>query len=139
MDILEIKLDQSLPERIHKPTNVSLFLYNASIWNPHRIHYDETYTKNSEGHPKLVIDGPLMGDWMAQCVSNWLNDQGKILEFEYRNTQAAYLGDTLKSGGKVLSCIENKEAFLLELWIRDSDDNKVASGSAKIRLARSTA
>ena len=138
MDILEIKLDQSLPERIHKPTNVSLFLYNASIWNPHRIHYDENFTKNSEGHPKLVIDGPLMGDWMAQCVSNWLNDQGKILEFEYRNTQAAYLGDTLKSGGKVLSCIENKEAFLLELWIRDSDENKVASGSAKIRLARST-
>ena len=79
-----------------------------------------------------------MGDWMAQCVSNWLNDQGKILEFEYRNTQAAYLGDTLKSGGKVLSCIENKEVFLLELWIRDSDGNKVASGSAKIRLARST-
>ena len=74
----EIKVDQLLPERIHKPSNVSLFLYNAAIWNPHRIHYDETYTKRFEGHPKLVIDGPLMGDWMAQCVSNWLNDQGKI-------------------------------------------------------------
>ena len=135
MNILEIKVDQFLPERIHKPTNVSLFLYNAAIWNPHRIHYDETYTKSIEGHPKLVIDGPLMGDWMAQCVSNWLNGQGKICEFEYKNIQAAYLGDTLKSGGKVLSFIENKKEFLLELWIRNYDDNKVASGSAKIRLA----
>ena len=130
----EIKINQLLPERIHKPTNVSLFLYNAAIWNPHRIHYDETYTKRFGGHPKLVIDGPLLGDWMAQCISNWLNDQGKISEFEYKNIQPAYLGDTLKSGGKVLSCIENKKVFLLELWIKDSENNKVASGSAKISL-----
>ena len=134
MDKPGIKINQLLPERIHKPNNVSLFLYNAAIWNPHRIHYDETYTKSFEGHPKLVIDGPLMGDWMAQCVSNWLSDQGKICEFEYKNTKTAYLGDTLKSGGKVLSCIENKKVFLLELWIKDSEKNKVASGSAKINL-----
>ena len=134
MDILEIKVDQSLPERIHKPTNVSLFLYNAAIWNPHRIHYDETYTKKFEGHPKLVIDGPLMGDWMAQCVSNWLNERGKICEFEYRNIQTAYLGDTLTSGGKVLSRVENKKVLMIDLWIRNSDENKVASGSAKINL-----
>ena len=135
MDMTEIKVDQLLPERIHKPSNVSLFLYNAAIWNPHRIHYDETYTKGFEGHPKLVIDGPLMGDWMAQCVSNWLKEQGKICEFGYRNIQTAYLGDTLTSGGKVLSRVENKKVLLLDLWIKNSDEYKVASGSAKIRLA----
>ena len=57
----------------------------------------------------------------------------KICEFKYKNTKT-YLGDTLKSGGKVLSCIENKKVFLLELWIKDSENNKVASGSAKINL-----
>ena len=135
MDIPAIKVNQLLPERIHKPTNVSLFLYNAAIWNSHRIHYDETFTKKYEGHPKLVIDGPLMGDWMAQCVSNWLNERGKIFEFEYRNIQTAYLGDTLKSGGKVLSFVENKKVLFLDLWIKNSDENRVASGSAKICLA----
>ena len=70
---------------------------------------------------------------MAQCV-RLVSDQGKICEFEYKNTKTAYLGDTLKSGGKVLSCIENKKVFLLELWIKDSENNKVASGSAKINL-----
>ncbi len=135
MDMHEINVDQLLPERTHKPSNVSLFLYNAAIWNPHRIHYDETYSKSFEGHPKLVIDGPLMGDWMAQCVSNWLKEQGKICEFEYRNLQTAYLGDTLTSGGKVLSCVENKKVLILDLWIKNSDDSKVASGSAKISFA----
>ncbi len=134
MGIFEIKVNQALPERIYKPTNVSLFLYNAAIWNPHRIHYDEHYTKNFEGHPKLVIDGPLIGDWMVQSVSNWLKDKGKIYELEYRNTRAAYLGDTLKSGGKVLSSIESQKRFSLELWVTDSDENKVALGLAKIRI-----
>ncbi len=133
--MFKISVNQSLPERIHKPTNVSLFLYNAAVWNPHRIHYDETYTKSTEGHPKLVIDGPLLGDWMAQCVCNWLDDQGEIFEFEYRNTQAAYLGDTLKSGGKVLSCIESQKEFLLELWVKGSNENIVAIGSAKISIS----
>jgi 3-methylfumaryl-CoA hydratase len=40
----EVKAGDRLPERSHTPSNVSLFLYNAAIWNPHRIHYDERYT-----------------------------------------------------------------------------------------------
>ena len=40
----EIAAGQALPEREFTATNVSLFCYNAAIWNPHRIHYDETYT-----------------------------------------------------------------------------------------------
>ena len=134
MTTFEIATNQALPERTHKPTNVSLFLYNAAVWNPHRIHYDEAYTKAFEGHSKLLIDGPLMGDWMAQCVSNWLNEHGKIYEFQYKNKQAAYLGDIFRSGGKVLSCIEKQRKFELELWVTDTDKNRVATGSAKIEI-----
>ena len=48
-------------------------MYNAAIWNPHRIHYDEPYTTGVEHHPAIVIDGPLQGDWLAQVVTNWLD------------------------------------------------------------------
>ena len=39
--ISELTVGEALPERSYTATNVSLFLYNAAIWNPHRIHYDE--------------------------------------------------------------------------------------------------
>ena len=58
----DIKPGDALPERRYVPTNVSLFLYNAAIWNAHRIHYDEIYTKEVEKHPAVVVDGPLQGD-----------------------------------------------------------------------------
>ena len=61
-DINNIKIGDTLPERQHTASNVSLFVYNAAVWNPHRIHYDERYTTEVEGHPGVVIDGPLQGD-----------------------------------------------------------------------------
>ncbi|MFZ9079788.1 MAG: hypothetical protein ACO23H_14720, partial [Alphaproteobacteria bacterium] len=65
----QINVGDILPEKHHTATEVSLFLYNAAIWNPHRIHYDAPYTSDVEKHPAIVIDGPLQGDWLAQCVT----------------------------------------------------------------------
>ena len=50
MKIEDLAVGDSLPERKHEPSNVSLFLYNAAVWNAHRIHYDERYTREEEGH-----------------------------------------------------------------------------------------
>ena len=44
------------------------------------------------------------------------------------------MGDTLKSVGKVLPFNEVQKEFLLELWVIDFDENKVAKGSAKIKI-----
>ena len=99
--IADLKVGDALPERSHTPTNVSLFMYNAAVWNPHRIHYDETYTTQVERHPAIVIDGPLQGDWLAQCVTNWLADDGTLVRFSYSNRKATYLGETLVSGGRI--------------------------------------
>ncbi|GIS02166.1 MAG: hypothetical protein CM15mP103_07170 [Gammaproteobacteria bacterium] len=47
-------------------------LYNASLWNGHRIHFDMPYATEVEGYPGLVVAGPLMGDWLHQVVDEWL-------------------------------------------------------------------
>ena len=59
-----------LDERPHEPSMLSLFLYNAVLWNPHRIHFDESYTTQVEKHPGIVVDGPLQGDWLSQVVTS---------------------------------------------------------------------
>ncbi len=84
-----LSVGTEMPTRNCTASNVSLFLYNAAIWNPHRIHYDESYTLNVEKHPGIVIDGPLQGDWLTQVVSGWLGDDGVLLEFEYSNRRAS--------------------------------------------------
>ena len=129
-----MKVGDRLPERQHTATNVSLFLYNAAVWNPHRIHYDEPYTVQVEKHPGVIIDGPLQGDWLTQVVINWLGDDGALVEFEYSNRRASVLGETLTAGGEI-TAIEGDE-IALDLWIRNAEGAVTTPGRARVRLAR---
>ena len=65
---MNVAVGDALPEQFHTPDNVQLMLYNAALWNGHRIHFDEPYAKEVEGYPGLVIAGPLLGDWLNQVV-----------------------------------------------------------------------
>ena len=130
----DIKPGDALPERRYVPTNVSLFLYNAAIWNAHRIHYDETYTKEVEKHPAVVVDGPLQGDWLTQAVLNWLGDDGELVEFEYSNRRAGYIGNTMVSGGKVESVDPEKKQAEFSLYVKVEGGDITAPGRAVVRF-----
>ena len=132
--IAEVQVGDALPERAHTPTNVSLFLYNAAVWNPHRIHYDETYTTQVEQHPGIVIDGPLQGDWLAQCVTNWLGDSGVLVRFQYSNRRATHLGDTLTSGGHITAVDATQQLVNVELFVKNAAGEITSPGSATVRL-----
>lgn len=125
-----------LPERKHQPGNVDLFLYNAVLWNAHRIHYDHEYATQVERYPALVIDGPLQGDWMTQCVVEWLGDDGSIVEFEYSNRKAAYLGETLRTGGCVVRVDTDTSDVELDVFVRNEADEIISPGRAVVRLSR---
>ena len=129
-----IAVGDSLPERSHTPTNVSLFLYNAAIWNAHRIHYDEPYSINVEGHPGVVIDGPLQGDWLSQVAMNWAAGAGELIELEYSNRKASHLGDTVISGGTITGIDKGAKTVELELFVKDEDGNVLTPGRAIVQL-----
>lgn len=135
-DIDNLKVGDRLPERMHTPTNVALFLYNAAIWNAHRIHYDERYATEVEHHPGVVVDGPLQGDWLAQVVTHWLGDDGEMVEFEYSNRRAAHLGDTLSSGGEISAVDAGSGEVRLSLFVKNDADEVISPGSATVRFTR---
>jgi hydroxyacyl-ACP dehydratase HTD2-like protein with hotdog domain len=129
-----LTVGQALPERQHTPTNVSLFLYNAAIWNPHRIHFDENYTVNVEKHPGVVIDGPLQGDWLAQLLTDWLADEGDLITFEYSNRRASYLGETLTAAGTITAIDTALGTVDLDVFIRNEKSEIVTPGRATLRF-----
>ncbi len=131
-----LALGDKLPSRSYTASNVSLFLYNAAIWNPHRIHYDERYTTDVEKHPGVVIDGPLQGDWLTQVVTAWLGADGHLLEFEYTNRRASYLGDCLTAGGRIVALDAARQEVTLELEIRDQNGQVTTPGRALVHLHR---
>jgi hydroxyacyl-ACP dehydratase HTD2-like protein with hotdog domain len=132
--IAMIKPGNSLPERQHNCDNVQLFLYNAVLWNAHRIHFDYPYATEVEGYPGLVVAGPLMGDWLTQTVLEWLAEDGELISFEYSNRGVAYTGEELRSGGRVLSSDPETGEIELELHIKNHADEVITPGNATVRL-----
>jgi 3-methylfumaryl-CoA hydratase len=49
-----------------RPDPVTLFRFSALTANSHRIHYDETYARDTEGYPGLLTQGPLLAVLMAE-------------------------------------------------------------------------
>ena len=134
--IEDIQVGDCLPERRHAPTNVSLFLYNAAIWNAHRIHYDAGYTTEVEKHPAIVVDGPLQGDWLTQAVINWLGDDGDLIEFDYSNRRASYLGETLISGGRIEAVRPAELEAEISVFVKSEAGEIMTPGRAAVRFRR---
>ena len=118
----------TLPERQHDCDVVQQMLYNASLWNGHRIHFDMPYATEVEGYPGLVVAGPLIGDWLHQIVDEWLGDAGMITGIEYSNRVAAFVGETVTAGGTITAWDPKTGALTLEVFVRNDRDEVLAPG-----------
>jgi len=132
--ITDIKPGDLLPEREFKTDIVEQFLYNAALWNPHRIHFDHPYATEVEGYPGMVVAGPLTGDWLTQCVLEWLGNDGQLLSFEYSNRKAAFVGEVLRSGGEVLSVEPDSGKVKLQVQITNEAGESIAPGTALVQF-----
>jgi hydroxyacyl-ACP dehydratase HTD2-like protein with hotdog domain len=123
-----------LPETEHPTDTKQQFLYNAALWNAHRIHFDYQYATEVEGYPGLVMAGPLMGEWLTQNVNDWLGDDGRIVSFEFSNRQAAYVGEVLRSGGKVVSTEPDEGTAVLEVFVSNEAGDILTPGQVVVRF-----
>jgi hydroxyacyl-ACP dehydratase HTD2-like protein with hotdog domain len=130
----DISVGDRLPEFRHEPDTIGQFLYNAALWNAHRIHFDYPYATEEENYPGLVVAGPLMGDWLSQCVLEWLGDEGRLLRFEYANRRAAFVGDVLMSRGEVSEVDRASLTATLTLEIINESGDQLTPGSAVVQF-----
>lgn len=81
--------------KAYNPTTVQCFLFSASTWNSHRIHYDESYAIGIEGHRGVLVPGPLQGAFVEQFLSAQLPDGTRVTKLQYRNTAPVVAGTEL--------------------------------------------
>jgi hydroxyacyl-ACP dehydratase HTD2-like protein with hotdog domain len=117
------------PIQVRTPSAVDLFMFSASAWLLHRIHYDTPFTTEHDGHPGLLIHGPLQGVYLVQAAESWLGDDARLATITYRHLAPAYLGDSLECGGTVTGT--DADGIDLELWARRADGTVTTSGTAR--------
>ena len=81
-----------------------------------------------------MIAGPLMGDWLTQCVVDWLGDDGKLVSIEYSNRQAAFIGEVLRTGGSVRAVDTDTREAQLELFVKNEANDVIIPGAAVVNF-----
>jgi hydroxyacyl-ACP dehydratase HTD2-like protein with hotdog domain len=118
-----------VPVQVRAPTALDLFMFSASSWLLHRIHYDTPFTTVHDGHPALLIHGPLQGVYLVQTAESWLGDRARLSSITYRHLAPAYLGDELECGGTVTGA--DDDGVDLDLWVRKRDGTVTTTGRAR--------
>jgi 3-methylfumaryl-CoA hydratase len=75
-------------------TPAHLFRYSALTFNTHRIHYDAPYVTQVEGHPNIVVHGPLLITSLTELVRERYGNDA-IHTVSYRMQSPAYADQEL--------------------------------------------
>ena len=78
-----------LPPLRHTVTALQLFRYSAVTWNPHRIHFDESYAR-AEGHAGLALHSHLRAALALRCVTEGLGPEWQVTNVAYRLRKPVY-------------------------------------------------
>jgi 3-methylfumaryl-CoA hydratase len=76
---------------------VLLFRFSALTYNAHRIHYDEPYATRVEGHPGLVVHGPLLA---LLCLEIPRRAGRAVRELAFRARSPVYAGQPFVACGE---------------------------------------
>ncbi|KAL2257070.1 hypothetical protein VTK26DRAFT_711 [Humicola hyalothermophila] len=108
------------PERHMHWSPVALFGFSALTYNAHMIHYNESWTRNVEGHPGLVVHGPLN---LINMLDYWRDIHGsggglRLRSINYRAIAPLYAGEPYRITSSVL---EADHAPRYEVLVKKGD------------------
>ena len=126
-----------LPTTTHTYSPVELFQFSAAGWHSHRVHFDQAYTRDVEGHADLLVHGPLQAVHMVQWLLEVLGEGAVLQSVAYRHLGVLHVGATAVIGGRIVD-MDADGTTTAELWMQAEDTGtRTTQGSAVVVLPTS--
>ncbi|KAA1014243.1 acyl-CoA dehydrogenase [Paraburkholderia panacisoli] len=106
-----------------RPDTTLLFRYSALTFNGHRIHYDQSYARDEEGYPDLVVHGPLTATLLQQFAVRHAGGR-RLAGFDFRGVSPLFVGREFRLEGR------EADASSIVLWARGPDGELAMSATA---------
>jgi len=133
----DVEAGQDIPAFVKTPSNIQLFMFSAATWNLHRIHYDADFAREHDHLPNVLAHRPLLGSFLAQVLTDWVGDNGRLLRLEWSNRGPAMPGDRLMCRGKVTGkrCEVDQGVVECDVWVEKESGEVIVPGKAEVALA----
>ena len=131
----DVRVGDEIPPVTERVNTTQLFFFSAATYNGHRIHYDLPYAQ-SEGHPALLVHGPLQSALMAKTLRNWAGPRGRLLRLRTQNRASAFPDEDLVFTGRVTDLRREGDVGVVEceVWERKVDGQVIMPGTATVQL-----
>jgi hydroxyacyl-ACP dehydratase HTD2-like protein with hotdog domain len=131
----DVAVGDEIPPVTERVNTTQLFFFSAATYNGHRIHYDLPYAQ-SEGHPALLVHGPLQSALMAKTLRNWAGPQGRLLRLRTQNRASAFPDEDLVFTGRVTNLRQEGDVGVVEceVWEQKGDGQVIMPGTATVQL-----
>ena len=126
---VNFKVGDVLAPLKHTATALQLFRYSAVTWNPHRIHFDESYARD-EGHAGLALHSHLRAALAVRCVTEGLGPDWQVTNFAYRLRQPVYAPADLVYTARVTAA--EGDSLTLELTEETPSGDLGFEGTARV-------
>lgn len=125
----------ALPPMFKSATTTQLFLFSAATNNAHRIHYDKAYAA-IEGHPDVLVHGPLQGAWLAQYITTWMGPLGRLKKLEFSNRRRVFPGKQVTFRGHVVKKYteDGEQLIVCNIWEENDVGEITLPGKAVVSL-----
>lgn len=130
---LPLPLPIVLPELRVLPTPMQIFMFSAVTWNRHHIHYS-THAARAEGHPEVVVQRSLIGNYFARHVEAWLGSGGRIARLAWRVTGPAVPHQWLRCNGVAHDLVHDLVPDLVPDLVEQGGETRQCAGAAVLRL-----
>ena len=135
IDVTDLAPGAELPTTTHTYTTVELFQFSAAGWHAHRVHFDQEYTREVEGHADLLVHGPLQAVHLVQWLLAVLGAGATLRSVSYRHLGVLHVGVTALLGGRVVDVHPDGTAtFDLEMRRLDDEEARTTTATAIVAL-----
>ncbi|ORV57450.1 acyl dehydratase [Mycobacterium florentinum] len=105
---------------------------------PERVHWDDELARRV-GTPRAYDYGPERASWLTHHITDWMGDDGFLVEHESQIRRHNPTGDIVKITGTVTAVDPDAGLVTIEQTARQQEGELSAKGSAVVRLpVRST-
>lgn len=135
MEASDVLRDGEVTPVTHTYRTLELFLFSAATWNPHRVHYDESYAVGVEGHDSLLVQGPLQAVHIFQALTEALVDGARLTSVRYRHLAPLHAGQPVVVTGRLTDLDPDARSATVEMRMEVTETGQqTTTGTAVVRL-----
>ena len=127
----DVHVGMTIPTLEKRPDLQQLVMYASASEDYHEIHYDLDFARK-QGFPKPIVQRALKSRFLAQLITDWVGDLGRLWKLEIQYRKPDFHGEPMYCMGKVISKYVDGDRYLVEcdVWIENSSGEKTVFGTA---------